>query len=88
MILSVTPRLVKSSCFVHQNGLNNRHEAILTPVENVENNIVTCANVSLPSNSYEVGVIYGEEKESLKTCVNSANVDYSSKLPLKIGTFG
>ena len=87
LILNATPRLVKSSCFVHKNGLNNRHEAILTPVEKVEDNVVTCANISLPSNNYEVGVIYGEEKESLKTCVKSANVDYSSKLPLKIGKF-
>ena len=60
----------KSSCYVHTKGLNNRNRAKLVPVENVSKSTVTCGNVSLSSNIYEVGVIYGNNIKSLKTCLN------------------
>ena len=59
----------KSSCYVHTKGLNNRNRAKLVPVANVSESTVTCGNVSLSSNIYEVGVIYGNNIKSLKTCL-------------------
>ena len=57
------------SCYVHIKGLNNRNRAKLVPVANVSGSTVTCGNVSLSSNIYEVGVIYGNNIKSLKTCL-------------------
>ena len=52
-----------TSCFIHSKGLNNRNRAKIIPVAktfklSVETDVY-CEKVSMPSNVYEAGIIYG-----------------------------
>ena len=49
-----------TSCFIHSKGLNNRNRAKIIPVANKAlETEVYCEKVSMPSNVYEAGIIYG-----------------------------
>ena len=61
-ILEQTPN-TPTSCFIHSKGLNNRNRAKIIPVAktfklSVETDVY-CEKVSMPSNVYEAGIIYG-----------------------------
>ena len=49
-----------TSCFIHSQGLNNRNRAkVISVANNAIESEVYCEKVSMPSNVYEVGIIYG-----------------------------
>ena len=55
----ITPN-TPTSCFIHSKGLNNRNRAKIIPVANKAfETEVYCEKVSMPSNVYEAGIIYG-----------------------------
>merc|ERR1712223_1243291 len=74
-----------TSCFIHSKGLNNRNRAKIIPVANKAfETEVYCEKVSMPSNVYEAGIIYGNNEKSLRACLNSMTVTYQSNQTLKI----